>query len=192
MQQLLILKFIHSFTPCYARSALLVYEGGRVKFWGTGRSRDAVYPHSLPLDSPSLLADPVAAYNLSHQSLFLRSRCFPMSAGPLTKQDGEPSAFKVLHMSLPSLLSFPLPTPTIGIPWDTVPCPIWMVGKHILIDGRVRVQSPNENVCWSDTGGKKAVSYCFFCFFCGWLDDSFTLKDRLGTWNLFWKPGKRH
>lgn len=43
-----------------------------------------------------------------------------MSAGPLTKQDGEPSSFKVLHMSL----SFPSPlaTPTVGIPpWDAVP-----------------------------------------------------------------------
>lgn len=150
---------------------------------------DGAHPNSLPLGSPFLLADPVAAHNLSHQSLFLRSRCFPMSAGPLTKQDGEPSAFKVLHMSLPSLLSFPLPTPATGIPWDTVPCPIWMVGKHILIDGRVRVQSPNENVCWSDTGNKRQLVIVLFC---GWPDDSFTLRERLGTWNHFWKPGKRH
>ncbi len=76
---------------------------------------DAVYPYSLPLHSSSMPADPLTAYNLTHQSLFLRSRCFPMSAGPLTKQNGESSSLKVLHMSLPSLLSFPLLTPTF---WD--------------------------------------------------------------------------
>lgn len=84
----------------------------------------------------SKLADPLTAHNLSHQSLFLCSRCFPMSAGPLTKQDGEPSSFKVLHMSL----SFPSPlaTPTVGIPpWDAVPASRPDGGKkkkHILID----------------------------------------------------------
>lgn len=75
------------------------------------------------------------AHNLSHQSLFLRSRCFPMSAGPLTKQRWRTLLFfKALHMKLPSLLSFPLPTLTLRVPWDVVPCPILMVGKHILID----------------------------------------------------------
>lgn len=47
------------------------------------------------------LAAPRTAHNLNHESLFLRSRCFPMSAGLLTKQDGEPASFKVLHMSPP-------------------------------------------------------------------------------------------
>lgn len=137
---------------------------------------DAVYPYSPPLHSPSKLADPLTAYNLSHQSLFLRSRCFPMSAGPLTKQDGEPSSFKVLHMSLPSLLSFPLLTPTFVIPWDTVPRPILMVGKHILIDACVL--NPNEKVGWRDTREQKAVSYCIFAV---------GLMTHL-SWNMDWNP----
>lgn len=113
---------------------------------------EAADPYSLPLHSQSLLADPLTAHNLSHQSLFLHSRWLPMSAGPLTKQDGEPSSFKVLHMSLPSLLSFPLHTPALRIPWDTVPRPILMVGKlSMLVHECVCVPHPNENVFWSAT-----------------------------------------
>lgn len=79
----------------------------------------------------------------------------PCQQAPLTKQDGEPSSFKVLHMSLPSPLSSPPPTPPFRIPWDTGPCPILMVGKHILIDACVL--KPNEKICQSDTQEQKAV-----------------------------------
>lgn len=182
------LSSLHTKTPWCARSVFTsVWTGERLHlvcfepkpFEARGRT-DAVYSYSLALHSPSKLADLLTAYNLSHhQSLFLRSRCFPMSAGPLTKQDGKPSSFKVLHMSLPSLLSFPLPTPTSGIPWDTVPCPILMVGKHTLIDARVRVLNPNEKVHWSDTQKQKAVSYCVFAV---------GLMTHLSS-NMDWDPG---
>lgn len=114
-------------------------QRGTPPFHSAGGSRCGPWaldcPLSPPRRSPSLLAEPLPAHNLSHQSLFLRSRCFPMSAGPLTKQRWRTLLFfKVLHMKLPSLLSFPLPTPTLRVPWDAVPCPILMVGKHILID----------------------------------------------------------
>ncbi len=95
------------------------------------------------------------------------------------EQDGEPSSFKVLHMSLPSLFSFRLPTPTFEIPRDTVPCPILMVGKHILIDARVRVLNPNEKVRRSDTQQQKAVSYCIFAV---------GLMTHLSS-NMDWDPG---
>lgn len=48
--------------------------------------------------------------------------------------------------SPPSPLSVALPTRTFVIPWDTVPHPILIVGKHILIDARVCIE-----VCRSDT-----------------------------------------
>lgn len=108
------------FLPVYMKDSGLEACFEAIPSGAQGRA-DVAYPYSLPLHSPSKLAGPLTAYNLSHQSLFLRSRCFPMSAGPLTKQDGEPSSFKVLHMSLPSLLSFPLPTPTFGIPMGHCP-----------------------------------------------------------------------
>lgn len=47
-------------------------------------------------------------------------------------------------MSLPSPLSFPPSTPALVIPWDTVPYPILMVGKHILIDACVHVVNSNK------------------------------------------------
>lgn len=51
------------------------------------------------------------------------SPCQRVPPPPLTKQDGEPSFFffKVLHMSLPSLLSFPLPKRAVGVLRDVDP-----------------------------------------------------------------------
>lgn len=73
--------------------------------------------------------------------------------------------FKVLHMSLPSLLSFPLPKRAIGVPRDAdpdggktyfnrCPCACFSGGKK----------------CRSDTvgGEQKAVSYCIFFLRSAW------------------------
>lgn len=86
-------------------------------------------------------ADPVTAHNLSHQSPFLRSRCFPMSTArpphPLLRPPPPPSPFSsVAHESL-GLLSFPAlcHTTNRGVSWDAVLWPNLLVGKHILIDG---------------------------------------------------------
>lgn len=93
------------FTSAWTRKHFVSFEPVPFGAWGW---TDAVYPYSLPLHSPSTLADPLTAYNLSHQSLFLHSRCFPMSAGPLTKQESKMENPPVLKCcTWVSLLSFP-------------------------------------------------------------------------------------
>lgn len=86
---------------------------------------------------------------------------FPHVSRPPDKARWRTLLFKELHMTLPSLLSFPLPTPTRGIPWDTVPRPILMVGKHILIDACVRVWRPDENAGVTQ-GNKRQLVIVFF------------------------------
>lgn len=97
-----------------------------------------------------------------------------------------PPLFKVLHMKLPSLLSFPLPTPTLRFPWDAVPCPILMVGKHILIDApaclcvcvSVCVQSLNEDAFRSEAAEQRPLVVLYFFFAVGLMSHLSSKMDR--------------
>lgn len=109
----------------------------------------------------------------------------PCQQAPWQSKMENPPSFKVLHMSLPSLLSFPLHTPTQRIPWDTVPRPILMVGKlSMLVHECVCVPHPNVNVFWNNTAGTKGHSYFIYLFVFFVVDLMTHLSSKMD-----WDPG---
>lgn len=106
-----------------------------------------------------------------------------------------------------SVLPFPsLPPHWLRVPWDTVPCPILMVGKHILIDAltclyewmcvcecvyvRACVQSLNEDACRNDAAEQRRLVVLCFLRLAWWVIYPLRWTDGLGSWNSSWEPGK--
>ena len=101
----------------------------------------------------------------------------PCQQAPWQSKMENPPSFKVLHMSLPSLLSFPLPTPTFRDPKGHRPCvQSWWWENAILIDG----PKWKSRLEWH-TGNKRQLVIVFFFVAVG-------LMTHLSS-NMDWDPG---
>lgn len=121
--------------------------------------------YSLPFHSPSSGSwQPLGLHIIWIISLyFYAADVSPCQQASWQSKMENPPLLKCCTWVPPSSLSVALPTQTFVIPWDTVPCPILIVGKHILINACVCTE-----VCRSDTQEHKDSDLLYFC---GWLDD---------------------
>lgn len=121
--------------------------------------------YSLPFHSPSSGSwQPLGLHIIWVISLyFYAADVSPCQQAFWQSKMENPPLLKCCTWVPPSPLSVALPTRTFVIPWDTVPCPILIEGKHILINACVCTE-----VCRSDTQEHKDSDLLYFC---GWLDD---------------------